>query len=104
MMRSLTLKLTLAFLVVSLTSAAVASIYLQQRTRSEFTRFLSNQYQSDMINVVTQYYSINGSWANVDDLMGQLENMRRIPEFVPAPGDQPPLEARHIPLMLVDAN
>jgi signal transduction histidine kinase len=104
-MRSLTLKLTLSFLVVSLTGTVLAALFLQQRTRSEFNRFLLDQYQSDWIITLTQYYLVNGGWEGVGQLMSQLEGLRKPSEFGFQPYDgQPPREARRLPLMLVDAN
>lgn len=102
-MRSLTTKLILAFLIVSLTGAAISAVYLQRRTRSEFTRFLSDQYQSNMVNALLNYYRENGSWSGVATLMRQLDGSSRRSEFNPAPdGEAPPSEIRRVPLTLVD--
>ncbi len=104
-MRSLTLKLILAFLIVSLTGAVLTSFIIQQRTRSEFTRYLSDQLQSNMISALTQYYRENGDWDGVDQLMRELERTQRIPSFnPPSENNPPPPDGRRIPLVIVDAN
>ncbi len=105
MIRSLTLKLILAFLIVSLTGAVLSAVYLQQRTRSEFTRFLSDQFQSSMIDSLIQYYRTNGSWSGVEGLMQELDGSMRRPDFNRGLENEPPLpEIRHIPLTLVNQN
>jgi len=64
-MRSLALKLTLAFLLVGLIGAVVVSILVQLRTRRAFDSFLTDQYQSSLVTELTQYYEENGSWQDV---------------------------------------
>lgn len=105
MIRSLTLKLILAFLIVSLTGAVISAVYLQQRTRSEFTRFLSDQFQSNVIDSLVQYYRTNGSWTGVEALMRELDGSMRHPELNRGAEGEPPMpEMRRIPLTLVDQN
>ena len=104
-MRSLTVKLVLAFLIVSLTGAVLSALFIQQRTNTEFNRFLSNQYQRDLITALTEFYSANGSWNGVDQVMDQMERLRRIQDDTQKMSSNPrPPESRPLPLMLVDAN
>ena len=65
-MRSLVLKLTLAFLVVGLIGSALVAIMVQQRTRQEFDRLIKNQNQQDLVFNLAQYYQANGSWEGVE--------------------------------------
>ncbi len=104
-MRSLTVKLVLAFLIVSLTGAVLSALFIQQRTNTEFNRFLSNQYQRDLVTALTEFYISNGSWNGVDQVMDQMERLRRIQDDTQKMSSNPrPPESRPLPLMLVDAN
>ena len=64
-MRSLTLKLTLAFLVVSLTGVALAAIFARWTTLREFDRLIQDQAESSFISDVAAYYQTYGTWVNV---------------------------------------
>lgn len=64
-MRSLTSKLTLAFLLVGLTGAILVAVLVGQRTRSEFNRFLSEQDQNALVDTLASYYVINNGWDGV---------------------------------------
>ncbi len=65
-MRSLTLKLTLAFLLVGLIGAALVAVFLRYRTQREFARLLVDQNQQVLINHLLRYYLSNGSWQGVE--------------------------------------
>ncbi len=94
-MRSLTLKLTLAFVVVGLAGIAIVALLVYGITSNEFNRFLVNRGLSDYTAVVTSYYEAHGSWNGVEDALRQKG--MTYPE---RSGDhpQPP------PFVLVDAN
>ncbi len=64
-MRSLTLKLTLAFLFVSIIGIALTALFVRQRTQSEFDRFVLDRYQRDLISELSAYYQQNGSWDDI---------------------------------------
>ena len=64
-MRSLTWKLVLAFLLVSLISVVLVALLVSQRTRSEFDRFLSARDRDVLISALSDYYAANNSWENV---------------------------------------
>lgn len=61
-MRSITLKLTLAFLVVGLIGALLVSVFVSVRTQREFDQFISERYQQDLIDQLADYYKKQGSW------------------------------------------
>jgi len=65
-MRSLALKLTLAFLLVGLIGSALAAYLVQQRTRREFNRLIKNQNQEVLVYNLAQYYQANGNWNGVE--------------------------------------
>ncbi len=64
-MRSLTFKLTLAFLFVGLTGAVLVAFIVRQRTQNEFDRLILNQSQQALVNSLTEYYQEHGSWTGV---------------------------------------
>lgn len=66
-MRSLTFKLTLAFLLVSLTGIALVAMLVWGITYSEFNRFVVDRGLNEFTNAVATYYKTNGSWDGVRD-------------------------------------
>jgi two-component system, OmpR family, sensor histidine kinase BaeS len=73
-MRSLTLKLTLAFLLVGLTGAILVAVLVGGQTRREFDQFVVDRYQVETIAALADYYETNGSW---DNLVDYLQRTRR---------------------------
>ena len=55
-MKSLSLKLTLAFLLVSLTVAGLAAVFTWQATEREFETFVVDRIRYDFTEKVTAYY------------------------------------------------
>ena len=66
-MRSLVIKLTLAFLLVGLSGSALVAILVQQNTQTAFNQFILDQGQQSMVSTLEQYYQTNGSWQGVGD-------------------------------------
>ncbi|MEN9936110.1 MAG: hypothetical protein RLZZ387_2689 [Chloroflexota bacterium] len=64
-MRSLTVKLTLAFLLVGMLGALLVAALVGQRTRSEFDRFLSERDQTALVEVLGDHYARRGSWNGI---------------------------------------
>ena len=89
-MRSLTWKLTLVILGMSLFS--IASVFLLTRwvTVREFDRLVNAQARADFIEQVTTYYQNTGSWQGV---MNALPGRRPPPDTQNPPPAQPPREA-----------
>ncbi len=67
-MRSLAVKLTLAFLLVGLIGAGIVAIMVRVRTQSEFGRLILDQNQQVLINNLTQYYQSQGNWEGVESI------------------------------------
>ncbi len=63
MLRSLALKLTLAFLVVGITGTLLMAVFVGRRTQSEFERFRVARYKNDLAEALAEYYDAAGSWA-----------------------------------------
>lgn len=64
--RSLTFKLSAAFLGVSLGAIALVALLSWYAATNEFTRFVGEQAQNDFVVFVTQYYTRNGSLNGLD--------------------------------------
>ena len=62
----LTLKLTLAFLLVSLIAVGLVAVFIQGRFSYEFNHYLEDQRQNEFVAAATAYYQGNNSWAGVD--------------------------------------
>ncbi|MCC6904679.1 MAG: HAMP domain-containing histidine kinase [Anaerolineae bacterium] len=91
MMRSLSAKLTIAFLVVGLTGSIIAALLVQFQTRREIDRFVLDLYQTELVNQLIEYYEVNGSWRGLE---GQIV-LRQ-----PGPDSG---RSRYIPVTVTDA-
>jgi signal transduction histidine kinase len=69
MKRSLTLKLTLAFVLISIIGVALTAVIIRQRTQREFDQFVLNRYQANLIFELAAYYEENGSWDGLDSIV-----------------------------------
>ena len=65
-MRSLTLKLTLAFLVVGLTGAFLVAAFVGRRTETAFDTFLVDRNQEIVLSLYADYYIEHGGWDGVE--------------------------------------
>jgi two-component system sensor histidine kinase BaeS len=68
-MRSLALKLTLAFLVVGVVGVALVALFVGQRTQREFDQFVLDRYQLDLLDELAAYYQSNGSWEGINAIL-----------------------------------
>lgn len=70
-MRSISLKLTLAFLAVALLSVALVALVVGGLAQREFDRFVANRDQLELADRAAEYYASHGSWdgllANTND-------------------------------------
>lgn len=66
---SLTFKLTLAFLVVSLTGIALVAALVWSITATEFNRFVNDRGLSDYTTMAKNYYQAHQSWSGVADTL-----------------------------------
>lgn len=64
-MRSLALKLTLAFLFVGLIGAVLVAVFVGVRTQREFDQFINDRYRQDMVQELANYYTQNGGWQDI---------------------------------------
>jgi two-component system sensor histidine kinase BaeS len=89
-------KLVLAFLSVALVAVLLVAVFAAVSTRSEFGRFIFDQYQTAFIEELETYYAENGTFVGFQVPMGAM--MRG----VIGPGGGP--ERRGNPLTVADAN
>ena len=107
---SITAKLILAFLAVSVTVVALASGITYWLTVREFKQLVFNQSRDQFVSDVGLYYQMNGSWEGVLQYVN-LRNASPQPGG-PGPGpSQPPVgpgggqnQAASITFLLADAN
>jgi signal transduction histidine kinase len=66
-MRSIVVKLTLAFLLTGILGSALVAFLVQQNTRTAFNQFIQDQGQQTLVNNLEQYYQEHNSWQGVAD-------------------------------------
>lgn len=81
----LTLKLTLAFLLVSLLAIGLAALFIQGRIASEFNRYLEGQQQNDFVLAASSYYQTNNTWNGVDTYLRENQLLPPLTESNPPP-------------------
>lgn len=93
-MRSLTLKLVLAFMLTGLIGASVAAVFSRIATRTEFNRARLLDAQDRFINRTLEYYEIFGSFDGLNDWLVANPPNDAPPQGIfqpqPAPGTRPP--------------
>jgi two-component system sensor histidine kinase BaeS len=67
-MRSLVLKLTIAFMLVGLTGAGLVAVFVRQRTQHEFNQLIYDQNQQPLVAELTGYYATHGSWNGIESI------------------------------------
>jgi signal transduction histidine kinase len=82
--RSLTAKLTLAFLLVALTVAALVAVFIRLTSATQLDRLIVEQQRSQFRDTVVAYYETNGSWAGV---WQAVKHSEAYPQGTPQPGD-----------------
>lgn len=75
-MRSLTPKLILAFLIVSLTGALLVAVFAGRTTAREFGNFMFAQNQEYLVRGLSRYYELNGEWTGVNEFIAKIQNGR----------------------------
>ncbi|MEX2161827.1 MAG: ATP-binding protein [Anaerolineales bacterium] len=66
-MRSLSLKLLLAFIAVSLVGTVLLGIVASQSIDMQFGSYVNNQREENLAAALEAYYRANGSWDGVED-------------------------------------
>lgn len=76
-MRSITLKLVLAFLGTALVSIVLIVLLARWNTGTEFSRFITDRHGTDQVESLIGYYQINGSWEGIDKAFAFGNNSQR---------------------------
>lgn len=84
-MRSLALKLTLAFLLIGLTGAVLVAVILQLRTRTAFDQFILSREEQSMVDNLTQYYEDHSGWVGVARNYRFIQDNPQRPDFRRSP-------------------
>lgn len=71
--RSLTLKLILAFLAVSLVGTLLLALITGRTTASEFGTFVISQQEAEIAGQLAAYYESQGSWNGVAEWLSTIE-------------------------------
>ena len=66
-MRSITFKLVLAFITVSIISTLLVVLFTRWRSREEFRSFLIDQNRPSIVVAFSDYYQQHGSWDGISD-------------------------------------
>ena len=82
-MRSITLKMVLAFLGIALVSIMLIVLLARWNTGTEFTRFVSDRWGEDMGENLADHYRESGSWEGVQRVIAASRNQG-------APNNAPP--------------
>ncbi len=90
MFRSITVKLTLAFILVAFTTAGLVGLFIRITSQDRFTQFLIDQQRSRIEQVLAEYYSVNGSWGGVAAAWELIE-VTSMPSNNPPPPDNNPV-------------
>jgi two-component system, OmpR family, sensor histidine kinase BaeS len=102
-MRSLSYKITLGFVFVSLTGTVLAALFIFRQTRLAFDRFLINRDRSTLVTALTHYYQSTGSWNDVESIFRSVNEPGDNQQFL-LPGYLRDRFDLHLPHMLVDVN
>jgi signal transduction histidine kinase len=94
MMRSITFKLILAFISISVISTVLVVLFTRWRSNEEFRSFMIDQNRPSLVTAFSDYYQQHGSWSGISstDLMPPPQ-----PTQAPRPFEQGPFT-------LVDGN
>jgi two-component system, OmpR family, sensor histidine kinase BaeS len=81
---SLLWKLTLAFMVIAITTAALMALAIRLTSADRLARLIMDQQRSSLAAALVEYYSENGSWNGIESNWQQLRQRSvPTPAFVP---------------------
>lgn len=80
---SLYLKLTLAFLLLAFTTAALVAVFIRVTSADRLFRFVEEQQRSSMEEILVAYYATNQSWDGIVQQWGVLERVTALEANTP---------------------
>lgn len=93
-MRSISTKISLVLVVVSLAGELFAAFYLRYQTQKAFDRYIRNQDQQVLVEALTGHYQENNSWRDVDQVFREIYRSYTMRNS----DSQPPDSERTLPL------
>ncbi|HTP00523.1 MAG TPA: ATP-binding protein [Anaerolineales bacterium] len=84
-MRSITLKLVVAFVTVSLLSTVLVVAFTRWRSREEFRTFLIDQNRPGVVVAFSEYYQKHGSWEGITNAHIMAPQPAAPPQFQGGP-------------------
>jgi len=66
-LRSLSLKLTLAFVAVSLVGIVLAAVFVGVETKRRFEGFIDSQNREELVGDLADHYRANGDWTGINE-------------------------------------
>jgi len=97
-MRSITIKLILAFLLVGISGSLMVSLIIWQRTRSAFDQFVITREQQGLLRLLVRYYQRRGSWEGIESTLQGFDG------GFPPPMFETPFAWQSRPFTLADAH
>ncbi len=76
-LRSLSVKLTLAFLLVGVIGAGLVAVLVETRTRLQFDEYLSARDQAALVALLATHYSSKGTWAGATSTIAADPSLSR---------------------------
>ena len=97
---SLIWKLTLAFILVAVISAAVVAVFIRLTSNDRLIQLIIDQQRSDLTVSLSDYYANKGSWEGINQEWALLQyNARRAtppPDTSAIPNEPPPRDRRRL--------
>jgi signal transduction histidine kinase len=76
-LRSLSLKLTLAFLLVGVIGAGLVAVLVETRARLQFDQYLSARDQAALVDLLSNHYSARGTWTGAAEAVAADRSLSR---------------------------
>src|SRR5574342_1297370 len=70
-MRSITVKLVAAFVLIGLVSILSIVLLARWTTRSEFNRFVADRRGQDLVSSLEEYYAQHNSWEGLPQVLAE---------------------------------
>jgi signal transduction histidine kinase len=93
MLKSIYGKLTLAFMLVAFTAAALVALFIRLTSADRLMQLIIEQQRSSLEQALQDYYTANGSWEEVAENWQQIQSLT-LPTPESPPPDRPPEDNR----------
>ncbi|MEJ2303874.1 MAG: HAMP domain-containing protein, partial [Anaerolineales bacterium] len=93
MLKSIYGKLTLAFMLVAFTAAALVALFIRLTSADRLMQLIIEQQRSSLEQALQDYYTANGSWDEVAENWQQIQSLA-LPTPESPPPDRPPEDNR----------